>query len=92
MIGFQADAGLDNDIVVATRRREPAVDFASAAEGGLVGLADPEILEIAARQGRIIITHDRRTMPGHLRDRLRQGKSSPGLFIVSQFEPIGPVV
>ena len=31
-------------------------------------------------------------MPVHLRDRLKGGKDSPGVFIVSQFEPIGPVV
>jgi hypothetical protein len=31
-------------------------------------------------------------MPGHFRDRLNDGKSSPGVFIVSQFELIGLVV
>ncbi len=91
MIRFQADADLDHDIVVAVRRRESAVDFASAEEGGLIGLADPEVLEVAARQGRILITHDRRTMPGHFRDRMDKGKPCPGIFIVSQFEPIGRV-
>jgi hypothetical protein len=50
------------------------------------------VLEIAARQGRILITHDRRTMPRHFRARLEAGQESPGVFIVSQFEPIGPVV
>jgi len=64
------------------------VEFKSAAEGGIIGLADPEVLETAARAGRILITHDRRTMPVHFRDRLSEGKSSPGVFIVSQFEPI----
>ena len=92
MIRFQADADLDHDIVVAVRRRERAVDFASAADGGVVGLADQEVLEIAAKQSRILITHDRRTMPDHFRNRLEIGKESPGVFIVSQFEPLGPVV
>ena len=92
MIRFQADADIDYDIVLAVRRRERAVDFASATESGLVGLSDPEVLEISARQNRILITHDRRTMPVHFRDRLEGGKESPGVFIVSQFEPIGPVV
>jgi hypothetical protein len=92
LIRFQADADLDFDIVLAVRRREQTVDFASAADSGLIGLGDPEVLEIAAQQGRILITHDRRTMPGHLRNRLNGGAESPGLFIVSQFEPIGPVV
>ena len=92
MIRFQADADLDHDIVVAVQRREPAVDFASAADSGLIGLPDPDVLEIAARQDRILVTHDRRTMPGHFRDRLNEGESSPGVFIVSQCAPIGPDV
>ena len=92
MIRFQADADLDFDIVLAVRRRERTLDFASAADSGLAGLGDPEVLRIAAEQGRILVTHDRRTMPGYLRHRLEVGKSSPGVFIVSQFEPIGPVV
>lgn len=92
MIRFQADADLDYDIVLAVRRRERAVDCASAVDSGVVGRGDPEVLEIAALQDRLLITHDRRTMPGHFRDRLEAGKSSPGLFIVSQFEPIGRVV
>jgi hypothetical protein len=92
LIRFQADADIHHRIVLAVRRREPAIDFASAADSGLIGLTDPEVLEIAASQNRILVTHDRRTMPGHFRDRIDEGKSSPGVFIVSQFAPIGPVV
>src|SRR5204863_3664081 len=73
-------------------RREPAIDFASAAHSELKGVSDPEVLEIAASQGRILITHDRQTMLEHFRRRLEDGKSSPGVFLVSQFAPLGPVV
>ena len=92
MIRFQADADLDHGIVLAVRRRERTVDFASAADSGIGGLSDPEVLEMAAREDRILITHDRRTMPDHFRHRLEAGRQSPGVFIVSQFEPIGSVV
>ena len=92
MIRFQADADVHRRILIAVRRREPAIDFASASESNLEGLPDPEVLEIAARRGRILITHDRRTMPGHFRERLAEGKSSSGVLIVSQFAPVGPVV
>ena len=40
MIRFQADADIDYDIVLAVRRRERAVDFASAADSGMAGLGD----------------------------------------------------
>lgn len=91
MICFQADADLDRDIVVGVKDREPAIDFASAPER-LVKLPDPQVLELAASEGRILVTHDRRTMPLHLRRRLEEGKSSPGVFLVSQFESVGVVV
>jgi hypothetical protein len=58
----------------------------------LVGVKDPDVLEIAASRGRILITHDRRTMLYHFRNRLEDGKSSPGVFLVSQFAPLGSVV
>jgi Domain of unknown function (DUF5615) len=92
LIRFQADADLHRGIVLSARRREPSIDFTLATEVAIVGLADPQVLEIAAQQGRILVTHDRRTMPGHFRDRLTGGASSPGVFIVSQFEPVGSVV
>ena len=92
MIRYQADADIHQGIVVAVRRREPAIDFASAADSKLEGVSDPDVLEIAGSQGRILITHDRRTMLDHFRNRLQEGKSSPGVFLVSQFAPLGPVV
>ena len=77
MIRFQADADLDFDIVIAVRRREPSLDFASAADSSVQGLVDTQVLEIAARDNRILVTHDGRTMPTHFQDRreIGQGKS-----------------
>jgi hypothetical protein len=89
---FQADADLQYTILKAIRQREPGIDFASAADSGLAGLSDPEILERAAQEGRILVSHDRRTMLAHFRARLEAGKSSPGLFVVSQGAPLLPVV
>src|SRR5439155_12816826 len=60
---------------------------------GLRGTKDPVLLELAARQGRILISHDRETMTQHFCERLAAGKPAPGLFIVPQ-QPsaIGEVV
>jgi len=91
-IRFQADNDLKFAIVKAVRRREPTIDFASAHEAGLEGVGDPELLEQAARDERVLISHDRRTMLKHFRNRLAAGKPSPGLLIVSQGAPIGLVV
>jgi hypothetical protein len=89
---FQADADLKYTIVKAVRSREPSIDFASAAESRLDDLSDPDLLERAAQEGRILVSHDRRTMLTHFRARLQAGKSSPGLMVVSQGVPIGAVV
>jgi Domain of unknown function (DUF5615) len=59
---FQADADLRYIIVKAVRHREPSIDFASAADSSLAGIGDPELLERAAQERRILVSHDRRTM------------------------------
>lgn len=89
---FQADNDLKFAIVKAVRRREPSVEFVSAQQSQLDGIDDPEVLERAAADGRVLVSHDRRTMLRHFHDRLKAGKSSPGLLIVAQDAPIADVV
>ena len=43
---------------------------------------DPSILLWAERQGRILITEDKSTMPAHLAAHLDKGHHSPGIFMV----------
>ena len=91
-VRFQADADLNFDIVKAVRQQEPAIDFASATDSQLRSIRDPELLERAAAANRVLVSHDRRTMLNRFHARLIAGKSSPGLLVVSQESPIGPVV
>ena len=55
------------------------------------GLGDPELLDRAAFEGRVLVSHDRHTMLNHFRNHLAAGKSSPGLLVVAQDAPIGAV-
>jgi len=48
-------------------------------------------LSLAADSGRIVISHDRRTMPGHFA-RFRETRSSSGIIIVSQELDIGAAI
>lgn len=80
---FQADADLNEDIVTGILRREPAVDFQTATTADLRLLSDLQVLTLAAREGRILVSHDRRTMPRAFAEFLRSNQS-PGLLIVSQ--------
>jgi hypothetical protein len=43
---------------------------------------DPEILGWAERSGRILLTFDEHSMPGHWIAHLQAGRHSPGLFIM----------
>ena len=82
-IRFQADNDLKFGIVKAVRRSEPAIDFASAQEAGLQGVSDPDLLDRAANEGRVLVSHDRRTMLDYFRAHLAAGKTSPGILVVS---------
>jgi hypothetical protein len=88
---FQADADLNETIVLATMRQEPAVDFQTATSGGLRGLPDPEVLALAASLGRVLVTHDFRTMPRHFADFITVA-SSAGVLLVPQHLPMAAAV
>jgi hypothetical protein len=91
-IRFLADADLNRAIVIGALEREPALDFITATEADLVGQGDPDVLEFAARESRILVSHDTSTMPVHFSDRLRSGRTSPGVFLVRQRASVGQVV
>jgi hypothetical protein len=59
------------------------MDFQSANEAELEGVPDSDVLAIAAEQDRILVTHDRQTMPQHFGEFVMSGRSSPGIFLVS---------
>lgn len=86
-VRYQADADLNLSILLGTVRREPVIDFHTAEAAGLAGLPDPRVLAIAAAEGRILVTHDHRTMVGHFADFLEE-QSSSGVLIVPQHIPI----
>jgi predicted nuclease of predicted toxin-antitoxin system len=88
IIRLQADNDFDQRIVTATRLLELALDFQTALAAGLHGRTDPEVLALAAQQGRILVTHDRRTMPQHFEQFITTAMS-PGVIIVSRNLSIG---
>lgn len=87
-VRFQADNDLDHRIVTATKRLEPSIDFQTAPALGLHRVPDDQVLALTADQGRVLVSHDRRTMPGHFA-RFITSRTSPGLIIVSRKLQIG---
>lgn len=82
-IRYQADADLNQIIVTAMFRRFPEIDFRTATAAGLAGVKDPDVLALAARDGRVLVTHDHTTMPRHFTAFIR-ATASPGLIIIPQ--------
>ena len=87
-IRFLADADLNEDIVTGIVRREPRIDFQTAQAANLRELSAPEVLAMAAHENRILVTHDRRTMPRHFADFI-QHRHSPGVFVIAQSVRVG---
>jgi|SRR5271157_1551154 len=53
---------------------------------------DPAILTWAEREARVLITNDKKSMPGHLNDHRKAGGHSPGIFIVRSQSTIPEIV
>ena len=88
---FQADVNLNQIILRAACRREPALDFQTAEMAGLAGLPDPEALAYAAEDGRVLVTHDLQTMPSHFAAFITT-RQSTGLLLIPQHLPIAAAV
>lgn len=92
MLRLLSDENFDGHIVRGLFRRLPSLDLLRVQDVGLKHTDDPEILEWAAGQGRILLTHDRRTVPGFAVERVAEGQQMPGVFIVDKQMPIGQAI
>ena len=92
MLLLVADENFNNDIVRGLLRRKPDLDIVRVQDVGLRGEEDPVILEWAAQEGRVLLTHDAATMSNFAFERVRAGKSMPGVIEVADDLPIGKVV
>jgi hypothetical protein len=92
MIRLLADENIRRAIVGELMRRSPAVDIVRAQEVGLADVHDEIVLAWAAREGRIVLTHDINTMRGYGFRRLAAGERMPGMFLIPWTAPLGPVI
>jgi hypothetical protein len=72
-VRFLADENIDVDIVQGLHSRESAIDVLDVKSAGMRGTKDLALLEIAAEQGRILITYDRNTMTQYFYERSQRG-------------------
>jgi hypothetical protein len=90
-IRFQADADLDPDIGRGLIRREPSVDWRSAQGCFPNGTLDPEVPGVCADTGRVLVSRDVRTLPGHFAA-FAANRISPGIILVHSGISIGVAI
>lgn len=89
---FLADENFNNDILRGVWRRIPDANFIRVQDTVILGADDLRVLEYAAEQGYIVLTHDVNTMRGYFYERVRAELAVPGLFLIHKQTPIGSVV
>ena len=92
MLRLAADENFNADIVRGLRRRLPQLDIVRVQDVGLSGADDPSVLGWAAGEGRILLTHDVSTLPGHAFKRVAAGQPMPGVFAARSRDPVGSTI
>jgi hypothetical protein len=90
-IAFQADADLDPDIQRGLRRKEPTIDLRGAAGVIPDGSPDSSVRQVAADDGRVLVTGDVRTMRVHLETFIVR-RDSPGVLPIASSRSIGAAI
>ncbi len=88
MLSLLSDENFNGDIVRGLFLRQPNLDLLRVQDVGLKEIDDSAILAWAAIKERILLTHDRATMPDFAYERLVRGESMAGLFVVNDRMPI----
>lgn len=89
---FLADENLEPSILRGMLLREPTIDIVTAPAAGTLGLKDPPLLAAAAEMNRILVSFDKRTLPGHFADFLVSGRHSPGIILLARKASIGRLI
>jgi hypothetical protein len=92
MLRLLADENLNHDLIRGVLRRMPSLDMVRVEDVGLREVEDASVLEWAAQEGRIILTHDVNTMPAFAFNRIRRNQAMPGMFVVSQPAALATVI
>lgn len=80
MLRLLADENFTGAIVKGLLRQRPDLDIVRAQDVGLSGAKDTTILEWAAAEERLLLTHDVKTMTKIAFQRLATGQRMPGII------------
>jgi hypothetical protein len=86
------DENFNGAILRGLVRRLPELDIVRAQDVGLMNTDDSVILEWAANEGRILLTHDVATIAMYAYKRVNQGLPMPGVVEVIATASIGKII
>lgn len=92
MLRLLADENFNGDTVRGLLLRQPGLDIVRVQDVGLAGADDLDILAWAAQNNRIVLTHDRATMPHYAYGRVALGETMPGVFIFDDRIGVGQAI
>ena len=92
MIRFLTDEDFNIHIFAGVRLRLPDLDIVRVQDSGLRSFRDPLILQFAATENRILLSHDVSTMETQAAARIIANKPMPGLFLIHQHLDIGRAI
>jgi hypothetical protein len=89
---FLADENFDNTILRGLLRRQPDIDIVRVQDIEISGADDPTVLEWAAQENRILLTHDVSTITMYTYERVSEGQLMPGVVEIPSDAAIGRVI
>ena len=92
MIKFLSDEDYNNDILRGILRRLPKIDVVRVQDVGLMNVHDSLVLAWAARENRIVLTHDVNTLAAEAYNRIAEGLPMPGVLASPQTMAVGPII
>lgn len=91
-IRFLVDENFNHKALAGIKRREPDLDIVAVREVALRSADDPDVLEWAAHDGRIVVTHDVTTSSVFAFDRVAAGLPMPGVVEIPKTVPMGQII
>src|SRR5438093_3072642 len=82
MLRLAIDENFNHNVLRGLLRVAPDLDLIRVQDASLAGASDPAVLEWAAAEGRVLVTHDISTLTAHAHERVRRGERMPGLIQV----------
>jgi predicted nuclease of predicted toxin-antitoxin system len=92
MICFLTDENFNGKITRGLRAQKPDVDLIRVQDTEISGAADTAVLEWAANEGRILLTHDLDTMTKYANERIAKGLPLAGVIFIRDTVPVGKVI